>query len=243
LIDIANNGTVVGIDFDGPGSGRAVLHFYAPGGAELGTASIGFLRATAFASNGSVYCVNDGINGLRVFTPDGTELYDLGTGNWFAVSADGARIALARDDGIEVFVRGASTGRIPIASPFIRQMTFSPDGWELAFIDRGSLSLYRVASLTGQFRYLELNPRLSFTSVDISSENPVVLAGLDEDLGEGMPARHTRGFVYLFDTSGHRLWSDEVDYKDWNAHMPEVLFTGSRAFRVRTLDNVSEYRY
>jgi len=42
VLDISDNGLVVGADFDGPVSGRAKLHFYDAQGSERGTADVGF---------------------------------------------------------------------------------------------------------------------------------------------------------------------------------------------------------
>jgi hypothetical protein len=241
--DIANSGVVVGISLDPVSTGRAELTFYSPKGAQLGAASVGLLRATGFSNDGSVYCVNDGISGLRVFSPDGTELYNFGVASWFALSPNGNRIAAVRIDSIELFDQGMALGQIPITSPVIRHMTFSPDGTELAFVDHNSLCLYRIVPLQPVFRYVERNSELSFTSIDVSSDNPVVAAGLAEDQGEGMPDRHSRGFMYLFDTNGARLWDEEIDYRIWNPSIPDVYFSGSRTLRVRTLEEVLEYKY
>jgi hypothetical protein len=241
--DIANNGAVVGIDFDGPVSGRAVLNFYDPKGALLGTSSVSFLNGTAFSSNGSVYCVHDGINGLRVFSPDGTELHNLGTGNWFTVSPDGNRVALARDKDIVLFGDGVELGRIPLSSPFIRQMKFSPDGNQFVFADRKNLYLYRVAQTRQMFRYSEKNPNLNFISVDIAPDHPLIAAALDEDMGRGALSRHVHGMVFLFDTSGRLLWQNEIRYSKWNTHIPDVFFSGSRRLSVRTLEEQYEFSY
>jgi hypothetical protein len=241
--DIANTGAAVGIDFDGPVSGRALLNFYDPKGVRLGTASISFLNGTAFSRTGNLYCVQDGVNGLRVFSPDGTELYNLGTGNSFAVAPDGRRVALARDKDIALFQDGAEIGRIPLTSPFIRQMKFSLDGNQLGFIDRKNLYLYRVARTRQVFRYTEHNPDLNFISVDLAPDHPLIAAALDEDMGRGSPSRHSRGIVFLFDSSGRLFWQNEIRYSRWNTRTPDVFFSGDRVLSVRTLDERYDFSY
>jgi len=59
------------------------------------------------------------------FSPDGTELYNLGTSDWFAVSDDGDRIVLIRGPVIVIFIKGAEVGRVSLTSSAIRQVRFS----------------------------------------------------------------------------------------------------------------------
>jgi hypothetical protein len=243
LADIADNGVVVGIDFDGPISGRAKLHFYNRSGAELGSADVGFLGARAFSANSAVYCVNDGLRGVRVFDLSGRELFSLGKANWFAVSADGRTIALAQDDGIALFAEGKPAGRIAVSSPFIRQMKFSPDGSLLGYVDRKILKLYRTSDRNLVFEYRVNQPELNVVSLDIAADNSQVLAGLDEDKGRGAIERHVRGYVYLFDRTGKRSWQHELSYSKWNAFVPDVSFGPDQRFRVNTAEQVYEFRY
>jgi len=50
VLDISDNGLVVGADFDGPVSGRAKLHFYDTQSRERGTADVGFWDRHGFSA-------------------------------------------------------------------------------------------------------------------------------------------------------------------------------------------------
>jgi hypothetical protein len=243
LFDIGDNGVVVGIDYDGPVSGKSTLHFYDVQGAETDTAEIGFLMVRSFSESGTVFCVHDGINGVRVFDDTGKELYNLGKANSYALSRDGALTALATDDQIIIFDQEHQVGRIPIGSPFIRQMIFSGDGSLFAFIDRKQLVIYSLLEKTIKLRREETTPELEYISVGISFDNSLVAVGEDEDLGRGVQDRHTRGFVNVFDLNGDVQWQTAVPYKNWNAFIPIVAFTDEQTFTVKTVENVFEYRF
>ncbi len=106
LADIADNVIVIGIDFDGPLSGKAKLHFYDKEGRKKNTAEVGFLGERAISSNNERYAILDGRNGLRVFNLKGEELFNLGKGNRFTISSDGKFVALADDEKITIFGEG-----------------------------------------------------------------------------------------------------------------------------------------
>jgi len=243
LFDVANSGVVVGLDFDGPVSGQAVLNFYSPTGSRLATAQIGFLGERGFCRDGSVYAVNDGHAGLRVFTAQGKELYNLGRGNWFALAGNGRRVALAQDAAILLFDDGKPAGEIALAAPFLRQMKLSDDGSVLAFADRKDIHLYRVAEAKRLFSYHEANAQLNFISLDISRDNKMVIAGIAEDKGRGAPDRNTRGFIYLFDGRGKIKSRQEIKYANWSAFIPDVSFSANQSIKVKTVDEVHEYTY
>ena len=241
VLDISDNGLVVGVDFDGPVSGAAKLHFYDAQGNERGTADVGFWGRHAFSAGGSVYCVQDGKRGLRVFTSEGKELYNAGRCNRFAVSADGRRVALATDAAILLLEDGVRTASIPIGSPFIRHMAFSPDGERLGYCERRTLSLHRVRDAALEFHYRPDDAKLRFISLDVG--NQLAVAGLDLDGGQGTPDRHRRGFVTLIDSAGAPVWQQELAYKRWNIAVPDVRFGPDGTLSVKTADFVREYRY
>lgn len=243
LVDISNNGSVVGIDFSGPVSNKATLHFYSPAGIQVGTASVGSLLERSFSTDGSVYCVNDGTSGLCVFDPAGNELHNVGRGNWFAVSADGKMIALAQDNSLLIFNEGKPAGSIALASPFIRQMRFSPDGTRLSFVDRKNLVVYSTAESRMLLNYRENNSQLNFISCDVNAGNNLVVAGLEEDKGRGTIDRRTRGYIYLFDATGKLAWKGQVRYSNWSAFIPDTRFTSDHSFQVKTVDEVYEYKF
>ena len=243
LIDISNNGEIVGIDYDGPISGKAGLHFYNTEGVEIGTNSVGFLLERCFSTKSNVYCINDGNSGLRVFKLNGEELYNLGKCNWFSVSFDGNYIAVTQDTVIILFEQDNQISRIPLSSPFIRQIKFSEDGSLLGYIDRKSIYLYSILEQKIIFQYNEKNNKLKFTSFDITSDNSAIILGLAEDKGRGMPDRHTRGYVYFFDMSGELHWKGEIRFNKWNAYIPRVSFTGSCTFKVITVNDIYEYQF
>lgn len=241
VLDISDNGLVIGVDFDGPVSGRAKLHFYDAQGRERGTADVGFWDRHGFSADGSVYCVQDGKQGLRVFTSEGKELYNAGRSNRFAVSADGRQVALATDEAILLLKDGLRTVSIPVASPFIRGMAFSPDGERFGYCERRALYLYRVRDAAREFEHRPADARLQFISLDVG--NDLVVAGLDVDGGRGTADRHRRGLVVLLDTAGVPVWQQELSYKRWGIAVPDVRFGPAGTFRVRTLNAVREYRY
>lgn len=242
VLDISDNGTVVGADFNGPVSGAARLVFYDQAGNPKGRAEIGFYNQRAFSTDGSRFCVLDGRAGLRVFTAEGRELYNLGQGNHFAVSADGRWIALAQDEEILLFENGRQAGRIPIASPFVRQMVFSADGRRFAFIDRHALRLCRVADARVESEFRPEEAGLSFSSLDVSQDGSLVLAGLDYG-ARGSPERHRRGQVVLLDSAGQVVWRQPLEYDDWNSSLPAVRFDSGQAFEVRTAEKVIRWRF
>ncbi len=241
VLDISDNGLVVGVDFDGPASGRAKLHFYDAQGRERGTAEVGFWDRHGFSADGRVYCVLDGKRGLRVFTSEGKELYNVGRGSRFAVSADGRRVALATDDAILLSEAGNRTASIPIASPFVRKMAFSPDGQRFGYCERRSLYVYRVRDAALEYQYQPEDARLQFISLDLG--NQLALAGLDLGGGRGTADRHRRGSVVLLDSTGAPSWQQELTYKRWNTAVPEVRFGPAGMFSVKTADAVQQYRY
>jgi len=241
VLDISDNGRVVGVDFDGPVSGRAKLHFYDAQGRVRGTADVGFWDRHGYSAGGSVYCVLDGKRGLRVFSIEGKELYNAGRGNRFAVSPDGRRVALATDESILLLEDGVRKSGIPISSPFIRGMAFSPDGERFGYCERGALYLHRVRGAALEFQYQPEDARLQFISLDV--DNRLVVAGLDLDGGRGTTDRHRRGFVTLLDSAGVPAWQQELAYARWYFAVPEVRFGPGGTFRVRTADAVREYRY
>jgi hypothetical protein len=241
VLDVSDNGLVVGVDFDGPASGRAKLHFYDAQGRERGTAEVGFWDRHGYSVDGSVYCVLDGKQGLRVFTSDGKELYNAGRCNRFAVSADGRRVALATDDAIMLLEAGVRKASIPTASPFIRAMAFSPDGDRFGYCERRTLYVYRVRDAVREFEYRPADARLQFISLDIG--NQLAVAGLDLDGGRCAADRHRRGFVLLLDSVGAPVWQQELTYKRWNTAVPDVRFGPDRMLNVKTADAVREYRY
>jgi hypothetical protein len=241
VLDVSDNGLAVGADFDGPVSGRAKLHFYDAEGTERGTADVGFWSRHGFSADGSVYCVQDGRQGLRVFTSEGRELYNAGRCNRFAVSADGRRVAVATDEAILLLKDGVPTANIPIASPFVRQMAFSPDGERFGYCERRALNLYRVRDAALEFQYLPDDAELQFISLDVGNE--LAVAGLDVDEGRGKADRHRRGLVILLDSAGAPVWRQELTYGQWNFEVPDVRFEAGSMFRVTTADAVREYRY
>ena len=241
VLDISDNGLVVGVDFDGPVSGAAKLHFYDAQGTERGSADIGFWNRHGFSSDGSVYCVLDGRRGLRVFTSEGKELYNAGQGNYFAVSADGRLVALADDESIRLLKDGVPISDIPLASPFVRGMAFSPDGERFGYCDRHGLYVHRVRDAVLESRYRPEDAKLRFISLDVG--NQFVLAGLDLDGGRGTANRHRRGAAVLLDVTGAPLWKQELSYKQWSFTLPKVRFGTPGTFSVRTADAVREYRY
>jgi hypothetical protein len=241
VLDISDNGLVVGVDFDGPVSGRAKLHFYDRQGHKQGTADVGFWGQHRFSADGSVYCVLSGGQGLRVFTAAGKELYNAGQGNRFSVSADGRRVALATDDAILLLKDGLRTTSIPVASPFIRGMAFSPDGERFGYCERRSLYLYQVRDAALDFRYQPEDTKLQFISLDVGNE--LVVAGLDVDGGRGTADRHRRGSIVLLDRTGLPSWQQELAYDRWYFAVPEVRFGPAGTFSVRTTDAVREYRH
>ncbi len=241
VLDISDNGLVVGVDFDGPVSGRAKLHFYDLQGRERGTADVGFWARHGFSAGGSVYCVQDGKRGLRVFSSEGKELYNAGRCNRFAVSADGRQVALATDDAILLLKDGLRTTRIPVASPFIRGMAFSPDGERFGYCERRSLYLHQVRDAALDFQYQPEDTKLQFISLDVGNE--LVVAGLDFDGGRGTADRHRRGLVVLLDTAGVPVWRQELSYKRWGIAVPDVRIGPAGTFRVKIPNAVREYRY
>jgi len=242
LFDIADNGRVVGIDFDGPVSGRAKLHFYDPGGQETGTAQIKFLSARQFSRDGSVYAVLDGMDGLRLFRAAGTELYSLGPASGFCLSSDGRSVALVRDRMIVLYQDGAEIGQISLETPFVRGLNMSADGCRLGFIDRKNFYLHDFQTGLKLGHYQEQDPELNFITLDMNDQG-VALAGLDRDPGRGKPGRHKRGIVYLLDEQASIRWQETVDYQSWDITLPAVEFTKDNRFQVKNDQAIREYGY
>lgn len=243
LVDISNQGSVVGIDFDGPMSGHAKLHFYNEKGEKTGERSVGFLRDRCFTADGKRYCVNDGGRGLRMFDASGQEIHELGPCNWFAASFDGNSVAMTTDNELILLEAGLEMARIPLQTPFIRDMRFSSDGALLGYLDNKNLHLLDVQTGENVFTYRESEKRLKIVSFDIASDNSALITGCSEDKGRGKPGRHEKGFIYLFDMEGNLRWKEEVTFDKWNIHIPKVNFAGSDAFTVTTVDEIFEYQF
>lgn len=243
LLDIANTGIVVGIDFDGPVSGRATIHFYDRNGEETQSHEIGFLQDRVFSENGEIYCVNDGINGLTVFDGNGKKLYAVDRANYIAVSRNGRMIAAASDDGIDIYEDGQLVSTIPLMTPFVREMVFSDDGSHLLYIDRRNVRYLDVRTGEMVRQYREQNKHLSFISCDISPDGSLIIAGLDEDMGRNAANRHSRGVIHLISAEGKVVWSEELPYTQWNSSIPNVSFTNAMSFTIETIDDVLEFAY
>jgi hypothetical protein len=243
LVDIANNGVFVGIDFNGPISGQGMLHFYDQQGVVLATSQIGFLLDRRFSRNGERYCVNDGASGVRVFRTSGEELYNLGKGNYFSISPDGGLVAVARDVSIDVHENGSLVQNIPLSSPFVRQMVFSQDGKAIVFIDKKNLYCYDLDQGEMVFHYTEENDHLHIISCDISPDRSMVIVGLDEDPGRNSASRHQQGTIMIVDMEGIVLWSYEIPYTSWNIQTPHVAFTGTSSFSVETVESTREFSF
>ncbi len=243
VLDISDQGLVVGIDFDGPVSGRARLHFYDRTGQKTGSAEVGFLAQRAFSADGSVYGVLDSRNGVRLFQVDGTELGNLGQANRFALSGNGRSVALAQDEAVVLFQDGREAGRYPLASPFVRDISLSGNGAVLAWVDRFKLYVLRTEAMQLTARVSAPEPALRFISVDVSEDGRQVAVGLDADAGRGTDGRHRRGLVMLLDPVGTVLWQEQLSYDKWNITSPQVRFSGSNALTVRTAEHVLRYEY
>jgi len=241
VLDISDQGQVIGIDFDGPVSGHARLHFYDLTGAEVGAADIGFLDQRAFSSDGSKYAVIDGRSGLRVFSSDGAEFYNLGPASTFALSGDGRRVALAQDDEILLALDGNVTGRLPLQSPFVRCMSLSADGSTLAWVDRFKLHICRVSDAEVVAELAPLESEYRFISVDVAPDGHLIAAGLDYDPGRNTSDRHRRGSVLLTDASGKVLATERLEYETWNFQIPGVELLPDARLKVRTADQVRTY--
>jgi len=241
LLDVADNGLVVGVDFDGPVSGRARLHFYDLRGRETGTAEIGFWDRHGFSASGNVYCVLDGTQGLRVFSSAGRELYNAGRCNRFAVSADGQHVALATDTEIQLLQHGEPVAEVPLAAPFVRGMAFSPDGERFGYCERHTLYVHRVSDAAVDLQYRPEDARMQFMSLDVG--NRLVLAGLDFDGGRGTSDRHRRGLAVMLDSAGSEAWKQKLTYERWSITMPDVRFGTHQTFAVKTADETRTYRY
>ena len=243
VLDISDHGIVVGIDFDGPVSGRGRLVFYDAAGQETGTATIGFMLGRTFSRDGSAYCVQDGEAGLRVFDTDGTQRYCLDRGNTFAVSYDGSRVAVTRDGSIAVYHNGVHTSTIPTTSPFVRQMGFSRDNTRFGFITAKTFTVYDLTTDARVFQYEETAIDRHFISCDVLVDDAGYICGLDEDGGRGAQNRHTTGYVYHFDEHGAVLWQDTLHYDTWYIHVPRVQTENEHSFSVSTADQVYHYEY
>ena len=231
LVDVADNGAMVGIDFDGPMSGAAKLHFYSREGEALGTAEVGFLNERVFSGDGQRYCVNDGSRGVRMFVLDGHELHNFGVGEGFALSHDGKQVAVARDQFIKVYDEGEETRMIPVVLPFIRMMRFG--GKVFGFVDRRQAEAYR-----GNERLFTWNAPEGYRLVSIDIEEGIVVVGADDHA-----SGHKQGAVFMLDLEGNEVGRLNLNYEKWNSFSPGVRFTGERGFEVTTPEGVSVYRW
>ncbi len=232
VVDIADNGAMVGIDFDGPMSGRAKLHFYSPGGSELGTADIGFLNQREFAG-AELYCVNDGLNGVRSFDGSGRELWNLGKANYFTV-ATGGRAAVARDDRIVRTIDGRESAAVPLDNPFVRGMSIASDG-TFGYVDRFKALVYPDGGSLPLFTW---EPPEGYRLISIDIEDGMVLVGADDH-----ESGHKRGAVFMLDLEGTEVGRLDLEYEKWNPLSPGVRITGDKGFEVTTADGVAAYRW
>ena len=234
MLDIADNGIVVGAEFDGPVSGRTRLRFFATTGTEIGTAEIGFYGPREFSRDGSVFCVLDGREGVRVFTAAGQELYNLGPANRFAVSADVHRVELARDDALVLFRDGDEQGRVALPTPFVRELRFSADGGRVGYVERHGLRVYRTDDLAELMTWRPAAVEPEPVTLDISDDG-LALVGLGK--------AHGRHVAVLLDAAGTELWRNEAVSEHWNASTPKVRFGADRTLRIETVEDIAVFRY
>ncbi len=234
IFAVGNTGMVIGVDFDGPVSGRARLTFYDPAGRPGKTADIGFLLDQTFTRDGLRYGVNDGSNGVRIFDSEGEELYNLGPANQFALSSDGRIAVLARDTDILIYENGKFLRRVDRSSPFIRCLRVSSEGQWAGYADRKVLFVMDVKTGETLIDYTEADKQLNFISFDICDRGPVIIAGFEQDKGRGIADRHTRGMVRALVRGGAIVWEAPVNYRDWNIHVPQVSIGPDNTFSVLT---------
>ncbi len=122
-------------------------------------------------------------------------------------------------------------------------MKFSKDNSLFGYLTRKEVSIYNVKENSLIFSHSEENRKLNLTSFDIAPTIDLVILGLEEDKGRGFPDRHTKGIVSLFDLKGDLLWQDEIHYSRLQISVPDVCFEKENSFRVRTVEEVYEYRY
>jgi len=232
VLDVADNGAMVGIDFDGPMSGAAKLHFYSPEGSALGTAEVGFLIRREFAG-GDLYYVNDGVTGVRAFDLSGRELRNLGKANYFTV-ASGGRAAIARDDEIVRTTDGREPIAVPLDNPFVRGMSIAGDG-TFGYVDRFKARVFPNDVSAPLFTW---EPPEGYRLISIDVEDGVVLVGADDH-----ESGHRRGAVFMLDMEGTEAGRLDLEYESWSARWPGVRLVGDGEFEVTAAGGVSAYRW
>jgi hypothetical protein len=235
VLTVGDNGAVVGAEFDGPVSGRARLRFFDAAGVEAGRADVGFYGERAFSADGSVFVVNDGRAGVRVFSAAGRELHNLGPAHRFAVAADGRLVALAQDDNLALYRDGVEQGRARLATPFVRELRFSGDGALVGWVERHGLRVLRTADLVEVLAWRPAATDPEPVSLDLSGPGGPVLVGLGKS--------HGRCAVLLLGAGGTELWRSDTTRERWNALTPRVRFGAGRDFSVETAEDIEVFSY
>lgn len=229
---ISDQGVVVGAEFDGPVSGRARLRFFDPAGEELGRADIGFYGGQEFSGDGSVFCVNDGRAGVRVFTSAGRELYDLGPASGFAVSADGRQVVLVREEALVLYRDGVEQARARLAGPLVRELRFSPDGGRAGYVERHGLRVFQTDDLMELLSWRPGPADPEPVSLDLAEDGRVLV---------GLGKAHGRMAVLLLAADGTEAWRQELTHERWNAFSPKVRFGPAGAITVETVEELETY--
>ncbi|MFO7676753.1 MAG: hypothetical protein R6X12_10605 [bacterium] len=234
VLDISDQGAVVGAAFDGPVSGRAQLRFFGPAGTETGTAEVGFYGERAFSADGSRFLVNDGAAGLVVFSAAGRELGNLGPAYRFAASADAGLVAVTRGDTLALYRDCELRGRAALPTRFIRELALSPDGGLVGWVERHGLRVLRTDDLAevADWRPVATDPEP--VSLDLAGPGGPVLVGLGKSQG--------RCAVLLLGADGAERWRSESVRENWNARTPRVRFGAGRTFAVEWPDEVETWR-
>jgi hypothetical protein len=241
---------IVGIASGGDGP-ESFLIFYNHSGDSVLSIQVGFLQGISFSQNGNCILINSAKTGLSEFCPAKNTASvpliktDFGPADNYAVSANGEYVAVFSGSKLDFFYQGKATGSYSQENILARKMCFSPEGNYLGLMDKRTLYLFETKNGKLLWQYFLEKPELSFVSLDIAGLAKKIMVGVDFDRGGSASPkeRHTKGFVYLLDSAGKNVWTQELSYQLWGINYPQVqLSPDGTKFYVLTREKAYLYQ-
>jgi WD40 repeat protein len=235
--------TVVGmLAFEGQVNSKIL--FYNETGAKIKELDIPNFQGITFSPNGQWVAVNSAKDGILVFDSKGEKVWEMGKGEKVCFSLDGKIVALESSGNIKIFSEQREKANLNLGNSLLRILVLSSDGKYILAGDKKNLFLIDVATGKTTWEYKLPQPELNLISADISNNAKYIILGLDFDSGREVSPqqRHSKGYVYLLNQTGKKVWEKELSYKSWNVFVPEVKINslGDR-FSVRTRGEVLVY--
>jgi WD40 repeat protein len=226
------------------GLAQSDLHLYSGGGEHRRSQVVSHLFGVRFRADGEYLFVNSADSGLAAYDTSGNQIHHFGQANKYCVSEDGRHVALMNSNGISYFKDGVRIKSLAIdfenVNPAVA-MRFDPELLFLAVLYKNGLNVHLLPTLEFVWEEKDKSGTRRFTSLDCSSDG-LLAVGYDVPSKQDGRKIHTQGGVGLFDQTGNRLWSLELDYSGWTREFPMVCFTrDGKGLQIATADEALLY--